>query len=377
MANTNTTTYVVNALLAQGLEALRGACIMPRLVNSTYNREAAQKNSVINIPIPSAITAGAVTPSYVPPDTAGVSPTRAQLTLDQWYSGDFELNDKEEMEVMDGMVPMQATEAIKGLARAVNASIFATYAGIYGYAGVAGTTPFATDVSEWTQARKVLNEQLAPMDSRRVVLDPDAEANALGLRAFQDASYRGDAQGIQEGIIGRKLGADWYMDQQVPTHTAGTAAGATTNTDGYALGIKTITLASAGGGTILAGDIITFAGHDQTYVVVTGDAAVDGGGTVVFEPGLKAVLPASAVAITVKASHVLNLAFHRDAFAFASRPLERSGAGLGMMRSVTDPVSRLSLRLELSRQWKRTLYSYDILWGTALVRPELACRLAG
>jgi hypothetical protein len=167
------------------------------------------------------------------------------------------------------------------------------------------------------------------------------------------------------------------MDQNIPTHTAGTAAGATTNNAGYAVGIKTITLASAGTGTVLTGDIITFAGDTQTYVVVTGDADVSNGGTLVFEPGLKVAIATSNTAITLKASHAVNLLIHRDCFALATRPLDSSTMGLGLFQSAVDPVSQLALRLEISREHKRTRFSYDILYGAQCVRPEFGVRIAG
>jgi hypothetical protein len=373
--NTNTTTYVVPQLLAQGLLALRQMAVMPRYVNRAYEATAGEKGSSIDVPVPSAITAVAVTPSYLAPDDTGVSPTSVNIALDQWYEAPFFLNDKEMLEVQSGTIPMQATEAVKALANNVDNAILGLSANIYGYAGVAGTTPFGADLSEFLDARKALNNQLAPTDPRFVAINPDAEANALGLRAFQDAAFRGDREGILNGQIGFKLGSTWFMDQNIPTHTAGgwTNVGTTTGTN--AAGATTINL-TGGTGSILAGDIFTLAGDTQTYVCVvpTGTAPTT---SMTIQPALKLAASSSNL-VTVKASHVCNLAFHRDAFAFASRPFAGADPmGLGVFQSAVDPISGLTLRLEVSRQYKRTRFAYDILYGVKTVRAALACRIAG
>ena len=219
------------------------------------------------------------------------------------------------------------------------------------------------------------------------VPDCAAEAAALNLAQFSDAEKRGSAETKTSGNVGRVFGFDWYGDDGVPSHTAGTASGATTDNAGYAVGVETITLASAGTGTILTGDVFTIAGDTQTYVVVTGDADVSGGGTVTFKPALKIAITTAATAITLKASHVVNIGFHRDAFGLAVRAPEAgikellggSQAGSIVMESVTlqDPVSKLIMRLELIRGYKMTIWDVDCLWGTTLVDAARAARLAG
>jgi hypothetical protein len=222
------------------------------------------------------------------------------------------------------------------------------------------------------------------MNDRRFIMDPDAEANALDLRAFQDASWAMTADAIQEGTITRRLGFDWFMDQQIPSHTAGTIttgliAKAST---AQAIGLKAIvctTAASSGACALVVGDIITFAGQTQTYVVTAAatQASASTDVTVNVEPGLKVAL-AGSEAVSVKSTHVCNLALHRDAIGFASRPLADSGQGLGNIIEVAvDPITGLALRLEISREHKRTRFSYDILYGATLVRPDLAARVAG
>lgn len=87
--------------------------------------------------------------------------------------------------------------------------------------------------------------------------------------------------------------------------TTGTASGATCSAI-EPVGETSIALSSAGTGTILAGDVITFGNGDETeYLVTTGDSDVSGGGTLVITPGL-VVATAVGTPIKVKTT-VLNL----------------------------------------------------------------------
>ena len=102
----NDLSKVVDKLLAQGLLALRGTCVMPRLVNSDYSNLAAQQGASIDVPIPSAIKAQAVTPGATSQDTGDISPVSATIKLDRWMEAPFYLTDKDLMEANRGVIPM-------------------------------------------------------------------------------------------------------------------------------------------------------------------------------------------------------------------------------------------------------------------------------
>lgn len=382
MAGAMVTTNILATTVAMGLATLRENVALVLIANRNYENEITgqKKNGTVNVAVPAAVATRDVTPDVVPPSVTATTPTSVPVTLDQWREAPFAMDDKGLVQVDNGILPMQADEAAKALANYIEDNLWTKLsAGIYGFAGTGGVTPFATDLSAYLDARKIGNRQLMAMDPRYVVLDTDSEANALGLRAFQDASFGGGDGVIMNGQIGRKLGATWLMSQRVPTHTSGTAAGATTNTAGYAVGSTTITLASAGTGTVIANDIITFAGVQGSYLIVTGDTDVSNGGTLVFTPGLLTAIPTSAVAISVKPTFVQNVLLHRDCQTFAMAPLLETVQVPGATLQITtiDEVSGLSLRLEVSRQYKQYQWSYDALWGSKVIRGNAGVYIAG
>ncbi len=405
----NSLSNIMPKILARALISLRTRCVMPRLVNSDYGALAAQKGTTIDIPVPVAVSTTNVSVSNTPTDKTGLTPGVVQISLDQWKQNvPIGLTDKDllEIEASETFLPMQLTEAVKALASDVNQQIIGKYTdterGIYGVAGSSyGTTPFGSSqgVSGATLARKILNEQLCPNTDRRGVIDFATEANMLDLSQFSDADKIMSAVVKMEGEIGRKYGIDWVADDDVSTHTAGTAktqvgtyACSNEAVDDASIATVTSNSASDDDKTIVPGDIVTFSGSSagadtQTYVVIGSSTYTFAGGSgsqtisnLAIYPGLKVAFTGGSVVMDVKPSHVVNMAFHRDAFGFATRPLldvSRQYSLGSEMVSMQDPVTGLVLRLEVSRQHKQTVWEFDILWGSELVRPDLATRIIG
>jgi hypothetical protein len=385
----NVLTNIMPKILAAGLSTLRERAIMPRLVNSSYSSEAAQKGTTIDVPVPTAITTINVTPSNVLVAPTDDTPGLVQVPLDQWKQNEpFGLTDRELTEIDRNRhyVPMQVSEAVKSLANTLNQHIHAQYTGVYGY--FANATSIFNDVTDATQARKILNTQLCPRGDRRMVLDFEAEANALELGDFNQANLTADQGAVKiEGEVGRKFGFDIFADDHVVTHTPGTLSGTTgslqalINDASVTVGQESIDLDDTSlTGTIVVGDIFTVTGDTQTYVCdATVTAATNAITGMTFSPPAKVAWADDAV-LTVKGSHTVNMAFHRDAFAFAQRPLLTNTVDLALgseIMSMQDPVTGVVLRLEVSRQHKQVVWEFDVLYGAKLVRPELACRIAG
>lgn len=385
----NTLTPITHKILARGLRVLRQRCIMPQLVNSDYGNDARKKGATVDVPIPTAVGVRDVTPASTKPAGTDTATASVSITLEKWRQNDpIYLTDKQmaEIDAKEHFLPMQLMEAVSAIASDINANILDQYKGVYGYVGTAGTTPFASNTDLIVDARAVMNLQKCPLDSRRFVMDFNAEANAMKLASFADVSQTGEDGVKINGIIGRKYGFDWAADDQIPLHTSTplTAGAATVNGTHAAAPTaltSTVSIAKATNASdLVVGDIVTFAGDTQTYVVTAAVTLAVGNTNVVFAPGLK-VAKSGGEAMTLKASHRVNLAFHRDAFAFANRPLEDAMSeynfGGSHQAVMQDAQTGLTMRLEVTRVHKQVLWEFDVLWGAKLVRPELAVRLAG
>lgn len=411
----NDLTVLADKILARAMMSLRSRASLPRLVNSDFSAEAAKKGQTIEIPIPTAVGIRDVVASVTDPTPVDQAVKSVKIDLNYWKQTDpLYVTDAEvvAIDVQNLWLPPAMQESVNAMASFVNQTILSKYIAtdksraVYGSVGTAGTTPFGSGVGvkSATDARKVLNVQKVPATGRIGVLDFTAEAEALALAQFSDVEKVGERNAKIDGEIGRKFGIDWYADDDVPYHVAGTIANASAarqcavnNGAGYAAGISTINVdmgASASViGTIKVGDVLSFVGHTQTYTVIANAASAQyntGTGAYTFAtnaiaglsiyPALTAAVADNEV-ITVVASHRVNLVFHRDAFAFANRPLMQSklmqGLDNGVLRELTDPQTGLTMRLEIKRQHKQVAMEFDMLFGTELVRPQLALRILG
>ena len=169
------------------------------------------------------------------------------------------------------------------------------------------------------------------------------------------------------------------MNQNVRTVTPGTGwvTGFAVSTTSGVKGDKTLQVLNAtASGTILVGDLFNMPdGQHVVTAAATSSATV--GITLTIYPPLKAAVSVGIAVTVVATAYTDNLAFHRDAWAFASRPLSGVFQSGNIFQAPTDPVSGIALRLELSRQYKQETLSYDVLYGSNVIRPELGAHFFG
>lgn len=247
-------------------------------------------------------------------------------------------------------------------------------------------------------ARKVLNDNLAPMDNQRAALlntQDNADLVDANKGLFQDSSAIKEQ--YREGMMGRTAGFDFYENTLIPTATTGTAASATGYTVNGANQTGSLVTVAAGANTFAVGDVITFAGcfsvHPETrqstgnlqQFVVTA-AYAGGAGNIAISPAIVtsgalqtvSASPTNGGAVTKVggASQVYrpSLFFHKDAFTFATADLVMPKGVDMAARAVQDGIS-----LRMVRQYDinndRFPVRLDVLYGYQTIRPQLAVRV--
>lgn len=389
MANT-INSQLIDRIYAMGLKTLRKqTTILQYCTRYDANfSESSFHGDTVTIPIPANYSESSVVdvvPSNTPPAPTDITPQFAIVQLTNWKKADFALTDREVAFLQEGTMSDQFQASMEAMGAVIIRSVLNNYLGIYNAVGTPGTTPFATNTSVAQSARRLLNRAGVPMDKRALILNFDADANAIGLSLFQQYMQKGDSETLREGIIKRALGFDWAVDSYMPTFTGGTLSNGTTKAalvnGAVTAGATTVNIDSTTlTGTLVPGGIFTVAGDSQQYVVTNSKTAsgnaING---LTFSPASRVNWADNAL-ITFTADHdVAGLAIHPQAIAFASKPLDTTipETGASNIRQMFDPVSGLTLCLEITRQYKQTVAEFSCLWGSTLVRPECAVRIMG
>ena len=385
-AYANTLTAIIPDLYA-GMDVVSRELVgfIPSVTrNSSAERAAVGQSVVYDIaPTPTPFN---VTPSMTVPEPDNFTTGAGSLTISKSRGVAFGWTGEEQRAVDTGLgyLSVQANNFAQGLRVLVNemeADIAAAAAVAGSRAiGTAGTTPFGSDFDAIADIRKILDDNGAPSTERSLVMNTSAGANLRKLSSLTNVGDAGTTMTLRDGELLNIHGFSLKESAQVATVTAGTASGAKTDTAGYAVGSKVITLGSVGTGSIKAGDVITFAGDTNQYVVASGDADVSGGGTITLaDPGLRVAIPAAATAITVLATHASNVAFSRNALHLVTRApaLPREGDSAIDRMQITDPRSGMVFEISVYAVYRKLRAEVTAAWGVGAIKPEHIALLLG
>jgi len=361
-------------------------------VSRNSSAERAALNQTILVPITPAIGLADNTPAVTAPNTGDQTITNVSMTISRSKHTPIRWNGEEQRGLINagsygGILTNQFSQAFRSLTNQIETDLWTTaYQNSSRAYGTAGTAPFGTaaDMSDLAQVRKILDDNGAPQSDLQCVLGSSAVANLRGKQSLLlKVNESGSDALLRRGSISELPveGFDLHNSNAVQSVTKGTGASYTTDTAGYAIGATVITLIT-GTGTVLAGDVVTFAGDTNKYVVVSGTAAP--GAITLAAPGLKVAITTSATAMTIGNSATPNLAFSRSAIQLVTRPpalpVDPSGKSMDMaddMMTITDPVTGITFDVAVYRQFMQMVFHVRLAWGYQAIKANHIATLLG
>ncbi|WP_331693501.1 P22 phage major capsid protein family protein [Pandoraea sputorum] len=340
--------------------------------------ERAALNQAIRIPQTAAQKASDTTPGQLPPDDGDQNIGNTPFTITKSRTVPFRWTGEEQKGVNSGpgyhnIRLDQITQAMRTLTNEIEVdcgNLFARASRAY---GTAGTTPFASDLSDTAQVLKILKDNGAPQTNLQCVIDTTAGAKVRSLSQLTKANEAGTVALREQGILLDIHGFKLRESAGIATTAAGTGASYVLN-GAHAVGATTINV-QTGTGTIGAGDVVTFNGDSRKYVV---SSALTGGAFTINAPGLMQAA-ATGATVTLSAAATRNLAFSRSAIVLATRApaLPEEGDMAEDRVMLTDERSGITFEVAMYKLYRRVRYEVSLAWGQQLIKPEHAAILLG
>ena len=354
------------------------------MIPSVYLNGAAEMaalNQDITYDVVPTMAAQDITPSATPPalsDTAvgtGTMKITKQRTVPFYWTGDDEAAIGRKKSAIENN---KIAQAMRTITNEIEADLAALYTAASRAYGVAGTTPFAAagDFTDASEVVKILKDNGAPLGDIQLVINTAAGAKLIGKQARADVVGDGNVASLQQqGVLLAIAGCKIRESAQIKNHTKGTGAAYVTS-GSTAVGVSDIALIT-GTGTVLAGDVATFAADAANkYVVGTGVSAP---GTISLnKPGALVTIP-TGNALTVGNSYAANMAFDRSAIHLLARlpKLPTGGDAADDEFILVDPVSGLPFRIALYKGFHANQIHVQCAWGVKAVKSEHIALLLG
>lgn len=348
-------------------------------LNATDGRAAV--GEAVRVPISPSANVVDITPAMTTPEPTGQVITNVPITITKSRAAEFGWVGEQQKGLNNGVgyLSIQAdmmAQAMRSLTNEVEADVASLYSKTSRAFGTAGTSPFASTLTDTAQARKILSDNGAPLSDLQLVIDSTAGASMRTLTQLTKANEANDATLLRQGVLLDVHGFAIRESAQTEAVTNGTGTSYTSDTAGYAIGDTVITLIT-GSGTVLAGDAVTFAGDLNKYVVEVGVAAP--GAITLAAPGLRQPIAASAVAMTIGGDFTANMAFARSALQLVTRaPALPEEGDMALDRMIIqDDRSGLAFEVSIYPGYRKVRYEIAIAWGFENIKPEHSAILLG
>ena len=350
----------------------------------TINGDGSERvalNGTIRSHFTRAVSAVDNTPSMTVPEGADQTVDSKTLTINKsrgvqipWTGEDIKhANNGSGYETIYGD---QIKQAIRTLTDEIEADLaIAAYQGASRAYGTAGTTPFGSNFNDVAEVRKILVDNGCPMSDITMVLNTTAGAQLRNLAQLQKANEAGNDKLLRNGVLLDLQGMMLKESGKIQAPSSGTGSGYLVNAGGgYAIGATAITV-DTGSGTVLAGDVVTFAGDTNKYVVGTALAA---NVVTLAATGLRKAVADNA-AMTVVGASTRNVIFQKSALELAIRAPAMPDGGDSAVDAMTvqDPYSGLVYEVRAYKGFQKAMFNVSAAWGVKLWKPDFAAVLLG
>ena len=400
------TLLTIGMITRETLRVLENELTFTRQINRSYDdqfaKAGAKIGNVLNVRLPvrfsysqgQGLALQDLTESSVP------------VTLNMQYQRSFAITSADLALSVDDFRKRFIEKAMKSMANQIDQDGLYLFHYVNNEVGTPGTVP--NTIQTYLDAGTLLSNEAAPLEDRCLVISPAMNGTIVGALTGLFNPQKTVSERWMKGMMSEEtVGFDWYMDQNCGLHTVGLQGGTPLSNGVNQVGSSIITDGWTASTQVLNfGDIIQFATvyavnpqslqsfNTLANFVVTADVtsdvsgnatipvAINGVGAVATGPyqNVSIAIP-DDVAITVNGAASTKsqrgLAFHPDAFTFASADLPLYG-GLDMADRIADDQDlKMSMRVirDYDINLDRAPLRMDLLGGWATLYPQLAVRI--
>lgn len=227
-----------------------------------------------------------------------VSASNISVVLNQHVHTSFLIRDGEETKAFADLVNQYLRPAMIGQSRMLDQIVLGQYPQFMANAkGHLGAMSSSNARDYILNTRQKMNENKAYVQGRNLVVSPATETDLLRLDLFTAAQQVGDnGTALREASLGRKLGFDIFMCQNMPTilelNTKKT--GAINSATGHALGTTSLTV-DGFTGAVTTGGYLVVEGDDYPQRITAHTETSSNTTAITISPGLKTAVVDNAV----------------------------------------------------------------------------------
>ena len=361
MANTFLTPQII---AQEALAILRNQLIFAELVHTDYANEFVKVGDTITVRKPAELIAKDFSGSIASQD---LTESGVTVKLDRFKDVSVAITSQQASLELRDFARQVIEPAMVAIAQKIDEDL-ANFIFEKASGSVLASSASPTNLADIASVGKKLDVAKAPMQERHLVLSPEHKYRYALTEILTKVNFAGSNETLRESLLGKVYGMQTYMNQNLPEATGlkGTAKEkfSVASASGGAVALSGLSTAAA---TVKIGEGFVYEGILYRFTA-NGTGSSNAIASIAVSPAFPSGVSATEVRIVRLSSSV---GFHKNAFAFVIRPLDLP---MGAARASVVNGEGLSVRVvyDYNQSSKTDTISFDVLYGIAALRPELA-----